>query len=185
MHGEITHSTHIKPIPSQTNVGEECFRPIFRRCPNCRLIRSIDESHHRLSIKQGSIALSENVEDEYGGARVGAIGGDRLRDAARLGGWIDLPLSNRSTNQPTCEKDSGARMLRGAVRHQALHHNEVPCRGVWHRASRRSIKARNGVDHCWMLRFGRARRRLRDRSRFFILARTLAVSAVFHNVLHD
>src|SRR5438874_13828726 len=103
MHGEITHSTHIKPIPSQTNVGEECFRPIFRRCPNCRLIRSIDESHHGLSIKQGSIALSENVEDEYGGAWFGAIGGDRLRDAARLCGLIDLPMTNVLTNPATCE----------------------------------------------------------------------------------
>ena len=108
------------------------------------MIRSIDESHYGLTIKQGTIPLSENVEDEYSGSRVGAIGGDRLSDAARFSGGIDVPLSNGSTNQPTCEKDNGAKMLRGAVRHPALRHNEVPCRAVWHRPSSGSINVATG-----------------------------------------
>lgn len=102
MRGEIAHSTHIKSVPAQMNVGEECFRVVFCRRPRGRMIRSIDESHYGLTIKQGTIPLRENVEDEYSGSRVGAIGGDRLSDAAGLSGWIDLPLSNRSANQPTC-----------------------------------------------------------------------------------
>src|SRR5512141_1926339 len=127
MRSEVTDSTHVKPVAAQANVGEKSFRVLFCRCPDRRMIRSIDESHYGLAIQKGSTPLGENVKDEYGGPRVGAIGGDRLGDAAGFSGWIDVPLRNGSTNQPTCEEESGAKMLRGAVRHHTMRHNEVPC----------------------------------------------------------
>src|SRR6478752_6509135 len=102
MRGEITYRTHVKSITAQANIGQESLGVIFCRCPGRRMIRGIDESHHGLTIEQRCIPLGENVENENGGARFGAIGGDRLSDAAGLSGWIDLPLSNRSANQPTC-----------------------------------------------------------------------------------
>src|SRR6478752_3147922 len=139
MRGEIPHGTHVKSITAEANVGQESLGIIFCRCPGRRTIRGIDESHHGLTIKQGTIPLRENVEDEYSGSRVGAIGGDRLSDAARFSSGIDLPLSKGSTNQRTSEKHSGAKMVRGAVRHHASRHNAVPCRAVWHSPSRRSI----------------------------------------------